>query len=103
MGIRQPRTAIGWLHQLHKTTGHETVDSPSTTAMQAASAQVYRGLYLPLRDGHPLPLSSCYCFRLRYLVWLGEEPTHTEYELVALLLLPLPLLLILQNADDDPA
>jgi hypothetical protein len=46
------------------------------------------------------PLALCSPFG--YLVRLGEEPTHTQYHPEALLELLLPLLLILQAAEDEP-
>lgn len=70
--------------------------------MQAASAQVYQDYIYPcgmvILSLSPLAL----CSPKGYLVWLGEEPTHTQYHPEALLLLLLPLLLMLQAADDEP-
>lgn len=62
-----------------------------------------RGSIFTLAGRSCSPSLLLLCVRSRYLVWLGEEPTHTQLELEALLLLLLPLLLILQAAADEPA
>lgn len=68
--------------------------------MQEASAYIRRDKYLPFcAEGYELLLSSCTDFDYRsiYFVWLGEEPTQTPLELLALLLFELPLVFTLRK------
>jgi hypothetical protein len=75
--------------------------------MQEASARTRRGVNLPFQEGHGLLLSFSVLISLSLLCLpgkkpnVGEKPNATPLELVALLLLALPLLFTLQKFVED--
>ena len=74
---------------------------------EASSARTRRGVYLPFQEGHGLLLSFSVLISLSLLCLpgkkpnVGEKPNATPLELVALLLLALPLLFTLQKFVED--